>query len=139
MIGKISVYDSLQEIAEIRKGVKRFLPWKKDEVHNKRIKDIGELVKGPYNLRTEGIAYPDNPVTLTLEIAAVGYAAVGLSFLIPEMISPEMKVKFLTYLPPVIAGTFGPLLGLTNCMNRNYPLANDQARYIDDKIREYHL
>lgn len=60
---KQSVSESLEELAQINKGVRRILPWRKDEVHNKRLEQIGELIYAPYHLQTAGIFMPDNLVT----------------------------------------------------------------------------
>jgi hypothetical protein len=144
MNGRLSIEESLKDLARIRQGMRVLLPWRKNRVHNDRLSQIGELVTYPHYLRTSGIFFPDNIVTATVESAPLVYAmAYGFfNFLMPELdpnlvSTHEIKRAFETTVPWFITA-FTPLTGLLINQMRFTDIPIHEAKFLDDKIREHY-
>jgi hypothetical protein len=130
--GRQTITESLEELAEINKGIRRFLPHRKNKVHNERVEQMGELVSGVNNLRTYGIFYPDNAVTAGLETVTMIF---GISYLMfslwefPRLNDSEAARTISTILSP----PFGIVAGLA--LNRSGNLPTDETEYLDMKVK----
>jgi hypothetical protein len=131
LLGRQTVAESLEELAQVNKGAKRFFPHKKNKVHNERVKQMSELVPDVENLRTKGIFYPDNLVAgigIGLTACATG---LGLSFLLTQYYSPKILVASSIIIIPatICAGAF---------YNREKQLPRNEARYLDGKVSQFY-
>ncbi len=133
LLGKQTITQSLEELAEINKGVKRFLPHRKNKIHNERVEQMGELVPGVYNLTTRGILYPDNFVTTCLETVALSFGTVFLVSSLTGGLISETGERF----EGIMAAGMSPigiLIGLV--MNRSGNLPVGETVYLDKKVKE---
>lgn len=131
--GTKTVAQSLDELAEVDRGWRKFLPRRENSAHNTRVEQMEELI-GPTNLRTRGLLAPDNFLggllfgTLGSYGVCKGYDALSSSpglYSIPEAI--------------VVATLIGGLLMGLLCQSagRNlYRPRNEEAEYIDQTIQE---
>ena len=144
--GKQTIGESLEELSQINKGIRKILPWRKDKSHNKRLKQLGELVSEPYHLRADGIFNPDNLITVGAETMAV---VIGLGYLLskylitlnPEL-SPEELQEMLhltrVIVPVATSAVAAPILGLVSNVRRFDPLPRHEAKYLDKKVTEFY-
>ncbi|MCA9477736.1 MAG: hypothetical protein KC535_01155 [Nanoarchaeota archaeon] len=145
ILKKQSIEDSLLELERVNKGVRKILPWEKNNAHNQRLSQLGELIAPPYHLKTQGVLAPDNFITSTLEMGAAGFA---LSYMVfrflfsptpdasPEEVQQLMNLKLL--LPTVTTAIISPFYGFLTNLQRFNSLHTDQAVYLDKKIQEFY-
>lgn len=144
MQGKLSIEESVKELGQVNKGIKKFLPWKKNKEHNKRLEQLGELVSGPYHLKTIGIFMPDNLITAGLEFAVFGFVAgyYAAQLLTNSPTNPEEVQQLhdiqinLAKATSLGVGLVGGLL--VNSINRFKKLPINEAKYLDGKIQEFY-
>jgi len=128
--GKQTITQGLEELAKVNKGIKRFLPHKKDEAQNEKVRQMEELVSGIDDLRTRGIFYPDNAVAGAIEMAGIVF---GFTYLFKKLFgisNSELGVRVITMLSPIIASLGGLAL------DRSDYLPKDEAKYLDEKVGE---
>lgn len=129
--GKQSLEESLDELTQINKGIRKILPWRKDRVHNERLSQLGELISEPEHLRAKGIFIPNNVVSLGVfgETLVVGacYAM--------EKINGLNYGELLSWAPAQSAVFLG-VAGVMFNIQRLMPLPTQEARYLDAKIKE---
>jgi len=130
LVGRQTVAESLEKLAHINKGAKRFLPHKKDEAQNERVGQMEELVSGIDDLRTRGIFYPDNAVAGAIGTAGIVFGVKYLSTKLFGISNSELGARVITMLSPVFVG-FGGL-----ALNRSDHLPKNEARYLDEKVQE---
>lgn len=140
-----SIEESVYELSEINKGIKKFLPHKVNKPHNQRIEQIGELISEPSHLETNGIFALDNLVTGVLGIAVASF---GASYFISKFLShpdpnlnPEELQQYLhttrVVLPLTSSALYSPIIGFALNLNRfNKNSSIDEAKYLDKKIEE---
>ncbi len=142
--GRLSVEESLDELAEINKGVRKIIPWRKNKAHNERFEQLGELVSAPHHLKTRGIFMPDNFFTAGVEVAVVAF---GITYLLstitltpnPDASPEEIKKMFFDYrvvLPATFSSVMSPFLGFVLNLVRLDKVGKDEVRYVDTKVRE---
>jgi hypothetical protein len=141
MQDKQSVSESLEELAQINKGIKKILPWRKDKIHNERLNQIGELIHAPYHLQTTGIFMPDNLITTGVETTAIAFGMCYVlgNILTSHPISQATQSLFQFEIPLAFSALMAPVWGLmTNFQRFNnlFSISKDQAKYLDDKIKE---
>lgn len=130
--GRQTIEESLEELALVNKGIRKILPWKKDEEHNERLKQIGELVTKPFHLRTAGIFCPDNFITTFLEVTPLLY---GFGCLINQY-SPFPASSPGEIL--MLSASFGLIMGVGTNFGRRGKLPIDEAKYLDEKVKEFY-
>lgn len=129
LLGRQTITQSLEELAEINKGIRRFLPHRKNKPYNERVKQMGELVPVGSNLISYGILWPDNFVTTTLETTAIAFA---VSSVLLGAFGTEFKNEELIL--PATMSCISPLIGLA--FNRSKYVPRKEAEYLDGKIRD---
>tara|TARA_Y100000310_G_scaffold289971_1_gene316791 strand:+ start:33 stop:629 length:597 start_codon:yes stop_codon:yes gene_type:complete len=147
MQDRISIGDSLSELAQINKSGKRFFPRRKNKSHNERIEQIGELISNPHYLKTHGILIPDNFVG---GIALVAACAYGVSNLVmpylmgevdpnidPAEIQNRME-SMKTVMPAFMTLVMGPFFGTGMQLQRSGSLPVGEAKYLDEKVQEFY-
>ncbi len=135
--GRKTIEETLEEMSGPNARISKLLPWKKDEEHNKMVRYLGQLVRYPQHLETKGMLSLDNAIAgvvcsgIFAGIVAGAYAA--MSEISPEVesLGPDSA-----QLGTVLTSISSPLLALGFTMRRDGDLPIDQARYIDEKIRE---
>jgi len=147
MQGKQSVEETLEELGQVNKGIRKILPWKKNKGHNERLDQLSELVSKPYHLNTSGIFMPDNLITIGAEVTALAF---GTSYAFAKFLMPEMYVEpdleFLTQnmkihttvIPAFMSALMAPILGLSINSKRFTGLPIGEAKYLDGKIQEFY-
>ncbi len=144
ILGNWTIEQSLMDLSQVNKGWRKILPWKKDEEHNQRLESFKGLISYPQQLRTDGVFYPDNLITGTLE---VGLGCLVFSYIIARIIAvpnPEMSAEEIQgmnhvihyVVPGITSGLLGPIVGFSTNLNRFNNLPIDQAIYLDQKIDE---
>ena len=104
----------------------------KNPEHNKRVKELSELIPGTQGLTTPGIFSPDNFATLTTYGYASFFATLGAEFLYPP---PHIDFS-LTNLTLRSLGA-GSIVGLCALAFKAGPYsAKEHARYLDSKVQE---
>jgi hypothetical protein len=131
--GKISIEDTLNELSVVNKGIRKYLPRRKNKSHNERIEQVGELVEKPTHLRKNGIFVPDNFVTTFTEANAIFLPIVYGVF---KEIDPS--ASFSQLIVPMLFSEIGPFavswgLQLNGRMGFG---SHEEAKYIDTKIEE---
>jgi hypothetical protein len=142
MQDKQSVNESLEELTQINKGIKKILPWRKDKVHNERLKQMGKLIYSPSHLYTTGIFTPDNLITTGVYTTAMAF---GMFWLFEPSLTfnPTSKVVqelFQFKVPLATSALMAPLFGLmTNFprFNNLFSISKEQAKYLDGKVEEF--
>jgi hypothetical protein len=143
--GKQSIEYSLLDLSKVNKGIRKVLPWKRDEAHNDRLLQIGELLPEPEYLKTRGILYPDNVTTFVVGSAALSF--IGFNLLInyvsphtslnPEQLALWQK-NWGLYAPSIMSFIFAPMFGSLSNRPRFGNLPLDQAKYLDGKVEEFY-
>jgi hypothetical protein len=143
--GKISIQDSLYELGKINEGIRKFLPWKKDEEHNNRLNQLGELIPKPYHLESSGIYMPNNLVTIGIETTGIAFFLGflgGKFFINQESTASSEEIKYvrdlLTFTIPCIVSSFVTLFGSYINNGRFSELPVTEAKYLDGKINEFY-
>jgi len=136
LVGKQTVAESLEELAQVNKGAKRFLPHRKNRVHNERVRQMSELVPDVETLMTKGIFYPNNAVA---GIVGAGAIALGTAFVIFKLsgtndneMTQRWNVAYPSIMFPILA-VFG-----SAALNRSKHLPRNEARYLDEKVTEFY-
>jgi len=151
IVGRMSIEDSLQELAQVNKGIRKILPRRKDKVHNTRLKHLNDLMPGTDGLQSYGILFPDNFFTAAIETTALAfvstyaYAAILLPHAYinptPELIAEQVKFSQ-TVMPAMFSVLTAPLIGLA-CNFRRFSsfgatLPVGEARYLDRRVQEFY-
>ena len=136
LLGRQTVADSLEELAQVNKGARRFLPHRRNNAHNNRVARMGELVPDVGTLMTRGILYPDNAIFATLGAAAI---ALGTAFVLSKLsgtngneITQRWNIAYPSIMFPILA-VFG-----SATRNRSKHLPRNEARYLDDKVSQFY-
>ncbi|HRZ85623.1 MAG TPA: hypothetical protein P5277_02475 [Candidatus Paceibacterota bacterium] len=147
-----TIEESVKELGEFVKPKSILLPWGflptgKNKIHNKRIKQLGELVTEPSHLYARGIFCPDNLLTIST-YAAIG--SIGLFKLLSydsqditsDIVSPE-KLSLMKYNLNVMSslGLFSLITlfgGGGVSLERSSGLPLNEARFIDKEIDKYY-
>jgi hypothetical protein len=142
LYGRQSITESLEELAQVNKGYRKWLPRRKDKAQNERVEQMGELISKPYGLESKGIFYPDNFVTAAVETAVlVPTVGIFAAYILkqgatnPKSAKEIMQMSMqMSYLMTPLFGIYG---GLAMGKSRFASLPFDQAGYIDAKIEWY--
>jgi len=145
-----TVEESLNELASVNQGLERFLPRKRDGIHNQRVNYMAQLLGQEYSLRhlqKNGIFRPDNFITGGLYGAAIMPVGIGAGALVAMGLtatSPEEVIELVTKTSDAIgfvSAMMGTMCGLfTQTGGRGYSgdgrleSARENARYIDATI-----
>lgn len=135
---KQTIEQSLEELGKIRKGIRGFLPWRKNKAHNERVKQIGELIFEPHRLYTLGIFTPDNIITTGAGLTAASF---GIFYLMTKLFinpSPEVLYQYRVILPAVLSVYTAPIAGVASNLLRFIGLPTDEAKYLDEKVKEFY-
>lgn len=147
--GKMTIEDSLNELAQINKPVRRLFPRRKDKVHNRRIEQIGELITRSFHLKTKGILGFDNFVGVTAMTALGCYSLFNLT--IPYVVNglcgetnpietQQFAIFMKNIITPVITLGTSPFMGVLAQIERSTGgLPTDEAKYLDDKIKDFYV
>ncbi len=146
MQGNQSIEESVAELGQVNKGIRKILPWGKNKGHNERLKQLGELVSEPYHLHTSGIFAPDNLITTGAEVTAMVF---GVSYLMTRyLLSPNLDVNpeeiqqtmhiFNVVMPTAMSALMAPMFGFMTNMRRFTGLPTDEAKYLDGKVQEFY-
>jgi len=145
--GKQTIGESIEELSQINKGIRKILPWRVNEGHNKRLKQLGELVSEPLYLHTGGIFCPDNLITAgaaaTALIFGFWYLISSLLTYNPEFSSLEEFQRTLLWcqviMPRAISVVYVPIGALgANWERFKSPLPKDEAKYLDEKVIKFY-
>lgn len=145
--GKISIEDSLSELAQVNRPIWRLFPRRKNKAHNERLDQIGELLGYPYHLKTRGIFIPDNFIGGIAMCATVGYGISNILFYLSEGLAPNADYiqiageitslnNMRTAFPALFTLVLGPILGGMMQGDRSGNLPIDEAKYLDGKVKE---
>lgn len=142
--GKMSIEDSLSELSKVNQGIYRVLPRFKNKAHNERLKNLGELIRFPHQLRTGGVAIFDN----LIGGAAMGGVILATTnelmkyILINNSVSPVQIDESKSMIDIIVLGysVFAVPLGaaITHSLGRTGELPFKEAKYIDSKIKEFY-
>ncbi|MEI6731325.1 MAG: hypothetical protein WCK90_01460 [archaeon] len=138
MVGKRTVSESLEELAQPFRGFRKYLPHAVDKRHNDRIKQMGELVNEPRNLLTRGVFQPDNHTAIGVALMAPVLTTIASKRLLPYFLGTEEPEN----LPYVVIGACALAVGYAcnrlvdglNSGRKIHPAARLQAKYIDAAI-----
>ena len=145
--GKQTIGESIEELSQINKGIRKILPWGVNEGHNKRLKQLGELVSEPHYLHTRGIFMPDNLIMGGAETTAVIFGFWYLTSVLlkynPESGSLEEFQQAVNVwrvlMPTVMSVVYAPIGALVANWERfKSPLPRDEAEYLDEKVIEFY-
>ena len=140
--GRQTIGKSIEELGNINKGIKKFLPWKKDKIHNQKLKELGELVSTPFQLYTYGIFNPDNFITAATEVTGLCF---GTTYLFCKLIEPSISINtieaqhLLDYrlaFSSIMSTILAPSLGFFMSSARFRSLPKNEAKYLDEKIEK---
>jgi len=149
--GRQSIRESLDELAQVNTGIRKFLPRRKNKAHNERLEQLGQLVTKPDHLSAVGVWYTDNVVTGAVGVSALTFATcyAVAKFLIPDMdINPDpdyiakMTSIYQTVMPAFASALLAPLIGFAMNLNRlacfGAKLPTQEAGYLDLKVKEFY-
>ena len=144
--GKQSIENCLQELGQINNGIRKILPWEKNEEHNEKLNHLGELVPKPYHIHTSGIFMPNNVVTTSVEVTAICFGAsylISKYFMTPNLdVNPEeiqqTMLSLKTSLPIAMSILMVPIVGFLTNSTRFTVLPTNEAKYLDGKIQEFY-
>jgi hypothetical protein len=137
--GNLSIEDTLDELAQVNKGIRKILPWMKNKEHNSRLEQLGELITKPNQLYTGGIFYPDN---IMFGVIVTPLFVFGLNYFLTEYIKSSSSIDnqneyILNVVIPTLSSLiFTPFASLAMSRQRFWALPRDEAKYIDTKIKE---
>lgn len=139
-----SLEETLNELSQVNKGVKKMLPRRKDEIHNEKLKQLGELIGYPSQLECSGVFSPDNFATVAAgcTIFAFGFCYLFSKYVIMQSADiTKEESELITYYfgfvaPTTVSVTAAPLAGFLASSRRFGDLPIEEARYIDNKIKE---
>lgn len=137
-----SIEDTVLELDNDMKGIKRYLPRRKNQAYNERVEQLGELITGANYLRRRGIFVPDNLIAAGALSAAVAYAVLELFFsfcsshFTPE--SFERTKLIFPYYEYAGVSLSGLIMGSNAYGNKTSGRKNTikKAQYLDNKIKE---
>jgi hypothetical protein len=134
-----TVKESLYELAEVNKGLKLWLPRRRDDVHNEKLSRLGELIDEPEGLRTNGIFAPDNFATVGLGLLA----GLSTTFIIyAGSVSSGINIFNEIYesMPgiPMVGSCLVLSAGINANLKRLKALPEYQAQFLDEKIAEHY-
>ncbi len=141
MQGRQSVEESVEELGQVNKGIRKILPWGINKGHNERLKQLGELVSEPYHLRTFGIFTPDNLITTGAETTALTF---GITYLMSRyLFTPPEEFQqtlhtFQVAIPTIVSALMAPVFGVGMNLRRFTGLPTDKAKYLDGKVQEFY-
>lgn len=136
LTGRETISAALERLGKVNKGIlNKYLPRKKDEYHNKEVKEMGELVGSVNQLESKGVLSYENPLTNTIYWALAG---VVTGYLFGEVVSvttapPEMAgftKNTSLYAFPVLMSVFSIPFGLARSGRLN-PLPAEEAAGLD--------
>jgi hypothetical protein len=142
--GRQTIEGTLEELSQGLTGINMWLPHRRDEEHNKRVKELGELIAEPKYLLKKGVLIPDNPISIIPYAAALSVAAgFGVVAMFggfgPNSVMMREDINFFTHTFPLYMTPF--LMVVPFCtMWRIFgkPDSAVQARYLDAKISQYY-
>ena len=139
---RLTIEESLMELSRINKGIRKFLPRMKNKTHNERLKQIGRLISEPAYLEASGILTPDNIITTGIESSIIISGLFGFSFLflkdfLPSDISSEMYRQLSNFVDTYTFLTV-PILSLVMNASRFKSLPINEAKYLDERIKEFY-
>lgn len=137
--GKQTIEESLEDLAKVNKGYRKFLPRKKDKEHNEGIEHMGELITEPSQLEKAGITEVDNPVTGIAEGAIMGMVASGALYGISSVGAPELSIfdEFMLF-GSSFGGLVGGAISSITTPERFSELPYDEAKYLDEKVKDFY-
>ncbi len=125
--GLQSIEETFLELKEQKfKGIKKYLPKRKDKIHNQRVNNLDNLV-GYTHLDTRGILFPDNFITAAIYGSAFLY---GVFSLLAE--PNEATEHFRNIFSPLGGIMVGGVFQLTGAPTPKI----EEAKYLDSKLIE---
>jgi hypothetical protein len=137
--GKQTIEKSLDELAQVNKGIRKLLPHRQNKAHNERLEQLGELVTEPRGLHTYGILMPENFITAQLEFSGLTFLGFYLySKAISPIFSasPEMVYQTQILIPAFMCLTLVPIMCFGISSDRFERLPRQEAQYLDAKVKE---
>jgi len=131
-----SIEQTVDELSQINKGIKRFLPHRKNKEHNQKCDELSDLMPERYHLRTNGLLALDNFVNNTVLWSAVSFAlcrGMELSFSFESNTMPD---QILSTYAPIAMSILMMIAGMNHNRYRKEGIAKtkEYARYLDHKI-----
>ena len=134
--GEKTIEQTVIELGQVNKGIRKILPRKKNKIHNERLEQVGNLVGYSSHLEALGIWVPENLIW-GLGAAALGIASVYLA--VGNLIPPDQVIgnsKSPWGALGVLYSVAGPALGICLQTKRLGHLPIEKAKYLDQKIEE---
>lgn len=136
----VSVEGTLAVLSMRNYGILKVLPRRKDPALNARVESLGDLIETPSQLKARGVLFPDNILIAAVESAGL---LAGLSYLATkvfgrESLTPEEVVFYGRDVPLLFSATLAPLIGVAANHHRFEELPWEEARYIDEKVRQHY-
>ncbi len=147
--GRQSIEQSVRELGKKNRGIRKILPWRKDEAHNERLKYLDELVPGTKHLQTSGIFNPDNLITGVAEGIPSAFLLmhVVVKYLMSNMvvINPNLEPALYQHvvygyqvvLPAAMSAVFGIAFAYAGNRPRFNSLLIKRAKYLDNIIESF--
>jgi hypothetical protein len=146
-----SIEDRLTELAQINKGIRKYLPRRKDSEYNREVEYMEELTGSSLaGLKSRGVFTPDH-IFSTLPCNLIGSEAMILGIVYfmgkfdPSIDVSQRYENIIKYFAPGYAALITTITaGKFNIMtykvwDRFYRLPFEQARFLDERIDEiYH-
>ena len=138
-----TVEETLEELASVNRGYRKFLPRKRNTTHNERLTQLNEIVGFAPSLESNGILFPDNFISAFTDTTALTFLVTSIysKFVLPQLISnPESlqdtQALYRFALPMAISAIMGTTYGLMGTVRRMSSIPRKEARYVDSKIKE---
>jgi hypothetical protein len=142
--GRMTLENSLLELFEAVKPVKRLFPQRKDKTHNERWDNMRELIHCPYGLRKDGLFLSGSFVGGVAFSTAIiyGLCKIGAPLLIGT--DPNPNINFMAFteaFPAYMNLIMAPILGFGFHKDKSVSynerdLAFKEARILDNKTRQ---
>jgi len=127
--GKSTVAQSVLDLSKVNRGLGRFLPRRKDDGYNKRLREVGELIGDFESYKARGILAPDNPTTLAVYSSLGTYFALNIGNLIAK---GAPIYSFSSIISTLVVGA---ILGLTKIRDE---YTSHWAYYVDKRVGEFY-
>ena len=143
----VPVEETLVEVSTVNDGLRRVLPRRKDENHNRIVTDLGQLVGYTRHYQCNGLLALDNVISGSMLMTALGvlvtsgFAALryfGNPNIGPNDMSQLIYDASITLQYSLcLSAIMGPIAGGSiGSQRREGPYPITEARYIDNKIEE---
>ncbi len=139
--GECTIEGRLDELSVDLKGIKGWVPHRKDETHNNNVSELGDLIDS-YYLRKDGIKFStimSKPLSAFVAIAGASFATFYFTIVAPvASIDPEIADRVLLSTAVGVGMISAVMTAIIGLEHYSVPKerAREQAQYMDRRIQQ---